>query len=327
MSETDVHKLLGAYVLGGLSGEDRARFQAHLSTCGECTRELARSAGLPALLRRAAGTFPAFPGPADESGPPSTGTGPATDPEPAAARAGHSPEADASLDRLLAQLRTRRAEEHHRAEPANGTGEVRGTRESHPAPPPRSTHDVPGEPDSSAGPPTPSATAPAASAPATAPTVPPAPESARPSRPARGFRRLRPWNWFVLAAAFVVIAGLGLTPHLTGSSGPDKGPGYEAGAKAAFTPSTGSAVAGDAHLTTKAWGTALSMDMRHLPTDGSFVLRVSSADGREEQVAAWSATTHTRATVAGASSVRADEITALTVVDQSGRVLAVCHPS
>ncbi|WP_329223640.1 zf-HC2 domain-containing protein [Streptomyces sp. NBC_01485] len=49
--------LLGAYVLGGLSEPDRRVVEAHLPTCDECRDELARSAPLPGLLRRAPGTY------------------------------------------------------------------------------------------------------------------------------------------------------------------------------------------------------------------------------------------------------------------------------
>ena len=38
---TDLHHLLGAYVLGGLDPDDLALFEAHLQDCGACRRELA----------------------------------------------------------------------------------------------------------------------------------------------------------------------------------------------------------------------------------------------------------------------------------------------
>lgn len=45
--------LIGAYVLGGLSETDRRILEAHLPACDECRDELARSAPLTGLLRRA----------------------------------------------------------------------------------------------------------------------------------------------------------------------------------------------------------------------------------------------------------------------------------
>jgi hypothetical protein len=46
----DVHVLLGAYVLGGLSDDDHRTFTEHLRTCRECQAELGQVSGLPRLL-------------------------------------------------------------------------------------------------------------------------------------------------------------------------------------------------------------------------------------------------------------------------------------
>ncbi|BCW56261.1 MULTISPECIES: zf-HC2 domain-containing protein [unclassified Arthrobacter] len=47
---TDLHHLLGAYVLGGLDPDDLALFEAHLQDCGACRRELAVLEKVPMLL-------------------------------------------------------------------------------------------------------------------------------------------------------------------------------------------------------------------------------------------------------------------------------------
>ena len=58
-----VHRLLGAYLLGGLDTADRLAVQAHLPGCAICRDELARHADLPGLLRLAAEpTDPHHPG-------------------------------------------------------------------------------------------------------------------------------------------------------------------------------------------------------------------------------------------------------------------------
>lgn len=62
----DVHQLLGAYVLGGLDAADRERFASHLPDCAACRDELARSAVVPALLRRVDGLWEPDQGPAAE---------------------------------------------------------------------------------------------------------------------------------------------------------------------------------------------------------------------------------------------------------------------
>lgn len=53
---TDEHarqrEALGAYVLGGLDRTERRTVEAHLDVCDSCSQEVARLAGLPALLAR-----------------------------------------------------------------------------------------------------------------------------------------------------------------------------------------------------------------------------------------------------------------------------------
>lgn len=46
----DLHVLLGAYLLGGLSDADHRAFTEHLRTCSACQAELGQMSGLPRLL-------------------------------------------------------------------------------------------------------------------------------------------------------------------------------------------------------------------------------------------------------------------------------------
>ena len=50
MSGTELHQLLGAYLLGGLEPEEAAAFEQHLGSCADCRQELDELASLPALL-------------------------------------------------------------------------------------------------------------------------------------------------------------------------------------------------------------------------------------------------------------------------------------
>ena len=50
MSGTELHRLLGAYLLGGLEPEDAAEFERHLGSCADCRHELDDLASIPALL-------------------------------------------------------------------------------------------------------------------------------------------------------------------------------------------------------------------------------------------------------------------------------------
>jgi predicted anti-sigma-YlaC factor YlaD len=47
---TQLHQLLGAYLLGGLDPAEAAAFEQHLDSCADCRMELDEMASLPALL-------------------------------------------------------------------------------------------------------------------------------------------------------------------------------------------------------------------------------------------------------------------------------------
>jgi anti-sigma factor RsiW len=49
----EIRPELGAYLLGAISPQDRARLVRHLASCRACRDELAALAALPGLLRRA----------------------------------------------------------------------------------------------------------------------------------------------------------------------------------------------------------------------------------------------------------------------------------
>lgn len=97
MNRTELHQLLGAYLLGGLEPAEAALFEQHMGTCPDCRQELDELASLPALLD-------AVPVPAAVAlGPvPAGGRGPETparEPDPAPRRL---------LDELAARRRRMR---------------------------------------------------------------------------------------------------------------------------------------------------------------------------------------------------------------------------
>ena len=93
MSASELHQLLGAYLLGGLDAEDTLRFQAHIQECADCQAELAELEKLPALLN-------ALPVPDAVALTASRGTAAVAEPVPSVPRA--------VLDRLAARRRTSR---------------------------------------------------------------------------------------------------------------------------------------------------------------------------------------------------------------------------
>ena len=50
MNGTELHQLLGAYLLGGLEPDEAAAFEQHLAVCADCSQELDDVASIPALL-------------------------------------------------------------------------------------------------------------------------------------------------------------------------------------------------------------------------------------------------------------------------------------
>lgn len=112
MSGTDLHVLLGAYLLGGLEPAQTALFEQHLAECAACRRELDELASLPALLDAVpvpdavalAGTAPSMPDPAAGGAGAATGAG--SDPRPAPAGAPGAP--GVLLDELAARRRKSR---------------------------------------------------------------------------------------------------------------------------------------------------------------------------------------------------------------------------
>ncbi len=86
----ELHVLLGAYLLGGLSDADHRAFTEHLRTCADCQSELGQLSGLPRLL--------------DLAGPVG---GPHLSPDAAFDR-GPSGDADEQVAELLARVAQRR---------------------------------------------------------------------------------------------------------------------------------------------------------------------------------------------------------------------------
>lgn len=102
MSGTELHQLLGAYLLGGLEPAEAAAFEHHLGSCADCRQELDELASLPALLDAlpvpdAVALSAAAPGAAGREAPPSPSATALPGPAPAAVPR-----------RMLEELSTRR---------------------------------------------------------------------------------------------------------------------------------------------------------------------------------------------------------------------------
>lgn len=220
----DLHVLLGAYVLGGLSDEDHRAYSEHLRTCGPCQTELGQVSGLPRLLDLA--------GP---EGGPHLSDGPAAAPTPLMTE----PD-DERVTSLLGEVARRR-------------------------------------------------------------------------------RRRRTWLSGLAAAAAAVFfaGGAWLGPKLTEATTPTPPTTHVA---AAAVP--GSSVRVDIALVTRGWGTQLDIDCEDMPKTGALVLWVIDGKGHATAAASWRATATGYSKVTGATALRPNEIQALEVRTDTGKMLA-----
>ncbi|MFG2521661.1 zf-HC2 domain-containing protein [Streptomyces sp. NPDC048527] len=322
---TEVHTLVGAYVLGGLEERERRLFERHLTGCAECRDELAGLTPVLGLLRRttlpgsglvprsfAGGPFgvpfasdPGIPGPSADGAP----VGGPFGREPFV---GESPVGESSVGEPAAEEHPLRQQLGRKSPLGERPVQERPTEERSFGEPPRREPPSAERPvrESSAG-----------GRPLGEPSAggrPPGEPSLRESAARQG-RWRAPARWFALAAALCAVALLGGILTRGGPAGGE--PAWT------FVAASGARVSGEARLTAKPWGTAVDIDLRHLPVTGSFTLRVASDDGHTQQAATWGATPGAVAKVTGASSVPPGHIRSLSVLDRSGRVLATVRPS
>ncbi|MFF1689729.1 MULTISPECIES: zf-HC2 domain-containing protein [unclassified Streptomyces] len=357
---TEVHTLMGAYVLGGLEEHESRLFERHLTVCAECREELAGLTPLLGLLRRTTLSGPGNVPRASAGGPfgvpfgvpfasepgipePFAGDAPVGGPfgrEPFVAgrfigesSVGESHVGESSVGEPAAEEHPLRQQLDRKPPSGERPGRERSVEEQsfeersgRQRPfgrrPHRETPSVkrPGR-DLSAGGRAiggePSAGGSRPGEPSVGAQLPGEP-SLRETAPRQG-RWKAPARWCALAAALCAAALLGGILTRGGPAGGE--PAW------AFVAASGARVSGEARLTAKPWGTAVDIDLHHLPVTGSFTLRVASDDGHTQQAATWGATPGAVAKVTGASSVPPGHIRSLSVLDRSGRVLATVRPS
>jgi len=153
----------------------------------------------------------------------------------------------------------------------------------------------------------------------------------------RRARRRRSVMVGVAAAAVVCVAGLGA--EVVAGGGPSNPPEhqvqdvarvlplYEVGPPANGSSTAGTGIGstrqfGTVTLQARQWGTAIVVQVTHLPPGGgAFVAWVSGGGYSRQMAGSWGPTTSHRATVTLATDVHADAISAVTVATGSGKVL------
>lgn len=81
-------------------------------------------------------------------------------------------------------------------------------------------------------------------------------------------------------------------------------------------------VSGMVTMTPMPWGTAISLDVKRLPSDGVFTLRTMDGQGRMEPAANWAAMPSGAGVVHGSTSIQMSQLRRLNVVDANNTVLA-----
>ncbi len=135
-------------------------------------------------------------------------------------------------------------------------------------------------------------------------------------------------RWLAAAAIVLVAAaiGFGVVTADRGERQPQVLPSLEL-VTARFESAVGSGLSGEAVLSPKTWGVSVSLDVSQLEGDGPFKCEVHTAAGQVEQAAIWGPTSTGNAKVIGASSIQADNVSAITVVDRTGKLLGTAELS
>ena len=141
-------------------------------------------------------------------------------------------------------------------------------------------------------------------------------------------RRIARVRWLAAAAIVLVAAaiGFGVINMDRGDQRPQVLPSPEL-VTAQFASAAGSGLSGEAVLTPKTWGVAVSLDVSRLEGDGPFKCEVHTTGGQVEQAAIWGPTPTGNAKVNGASSFQLRTVTAITVADRTGHVLGTAELS
>jgi predicted anti-sigma-YlaC factor YlaD len=133
-------------------------------------------------------------------------------------------------------------------------------------------------------------------------------------------------RWLAAAAVVLIAAaiGFGVIRGNRETAQPQAQPSQQL-VTAQFEPAPGSGLSGQAVLIRKQWGVSVALDVTKLRGQGPFYCQVRNADGHIEQAAVWGPTQSGNAKVIGASSFQLPTVSAITVADDAGHVLATAN--
>ena len=139
-------------------------------------------------------------------------------------------------------------------------------------------------------------------------------------------RRVARVRWLAAAAVVLVAAaiGIGVLTSNRSPTTPQVLPSPQL-VTARFESATGSGLSGEAVLTPKLWGVAISLNVTRLQGAGPFYCQVRNADGEVEQAAVWGPTPTGSAKVTGASSIQLRNVSAIAIADKQGHILGTAR--
>jgi hypothetical protein len=135
-------------------------------------------------------------------------------------------------------------------------------------------------------------------------------------------RRLARVRWLAAAAVVLIAAIIGFGVVTSDRSNPPT-PALPSPqlVTARFEAAAGSGLAGEAVLTPKVWGVAISLDLSRLQGTGPFYCEVRNTKGDVEQAAVWGPTPGGNAKVNGATSIQMNNVKVIAIADKQGHVL------
>jgi hypothetical protein len=139
-------------------------------------------------------------------------------------------------------------------------------------------------------------------------------------------RRVARVRWLAAAAVVLIAAviGFGVVTSDRSQTPPQVLPSPQL-ITAQFESAAGSGLSGEAVLTPKTWGVAVSLDVTRLQGDGPFYCQVRNANGDVEQAAVWGPTPTGSAKVTGASSIQIRNVSAIAIADKRGHILGTAQ--
>jgi len=131
-------------------------------------------------------------------------------------------------------------------------------------------------------------------------------------------RRRKQTTRLRVAVAVAGVAAVATLAVTVGAAGGEQPTPVQPVADIAMTPGGAGSSSGRAGLESRAWGTAVSLELQRLPAGTSFVAWAIADDGRREQAATWGSTPTGAARLSGATAIPREQLARVEIVTTAG---------